>query len=87
MDPNVGQLERHALSEVTPFKGNAVVRSHIYFHKEFNGNHDNNDNQCLRSSYVMVRYKFILTFLPRPHVFLSDSLQGDIPQTSASGMQ
>lgn len=37
MDPNVGQLERHAMAEVTPFKGNAVVRSHTSFPKEFNG--------------------------------------------------
>lgn len=51
MDPNVGQRERHAMVEVTPFKGNAVVRSHISSHKEFNGkNNNNNNNQCLLSS-------------------------------------
>lgn len=49
MDPNVGQLERCGMSEVTPFRGTAVVRSHTsLFHGASTGN--GNNNQRLLSS-------------------------------------
>lgn len=52
-----------------------------HFVGAFNGNDGNNNGQRLLSSSVTVRYKSIWTCLPHPRVFLSDSLQGDIPQT------